>query len=140
MSALPHDETHLFPRLCGADGQLSGDGGALLVEATASGGDVVRFSIDLADVQHLVSYLLVWASRLGGRAGAGTNAGEEAQIFSHPIPASSVAMGKSDGEEGYLAISVGPAELLFSMPISAFDRIGRNLLTASARPTGTGSS
>jgi hypothetical protein len=94
----------------------------------------VRFSIALADVQHLVSYLLVRASRLGGRAGAGTNAGEEAQIFSHSIPVSSVAMGKSDGEEGYLGISVGPAELLFSMPISAFDRIGRNLLTASARP------
>ena len=37
-----------------------------------------------------------------------------------------------EGNEGYLGIAVGQAELVFSIPLSAFDELGRTLLTISA--------
>jgi hypothetical protein len=56
-----------------------------------------------------------------------------------PVPAlrSSFSLQESAlpaGDEGYLGIAVGPAELVFSIPISAFDELGRTLLAISAEP------
>ena len=50
------------------------------------------------------------------------------------VPATSVAVGEPAGNEGYLGIAVGRAELIFSMPLSAFEELGRTLLTLSAKP------
>ena len=83
-----------------------------------------------------MSYLLVWTARL--KSEKGPLAAGEPQMFSHPIPVSAVGLCKSDGEEGYLGISVGPAELLFSIPLSALATIGQTLMAASAQPNGTG--
>ena len=49
-----------------------------------------------------------------------------------PIPATSIAVGAPNGSEGYLGISVGRAELVFSMPLSAFGPLGQSLMMASA--------
>jgi hypothetical protein len=128
------DEAALFPRIRGAEGRLSGDGKALLVEALTDSGDVVRFSVDLGEVQHLVSYLLVWTARLAAEHTPASGIGEAARVFSHPIPVTAVSMGTGDGGEGLLGISVGPAELLFSIPMAALGSIGKTLLTASVQP------
>jgi hypothetical protein len=55
---------------------------------------------------------------------------------SPPVPATSIAIGEPEGEEGYLGIAVGQAELVFSVPLSVFDELGRTLLTISAKPNG----
>jgi hypothetical protein len=49
-----------------------------------------------------------------------------------PIPATSIAIGEPNGDEGYLGISVGRAELVFSLPVSSFGPLGESLLMASA--------
>ena len=53
---------------------------------------------------------------------------------SPPITVTSIAVGEPSGDEGYLGIAVGPAELVFSIPISAFDELGRTFLALSAEP------
>jgi hypothetical protein len=50
------------------------------------------------------------------------------------VPATSIAVGEPAGNEGYLGIAVGRAELIFSMPLSAFEELGRTMLTISAKP------
>ena len=46
----------------------------------------------------------------------------------------SIAIGEPAGNEGYLGIAVGQAELIFAVPMSAFDPLGRTMLTISAQP------
>jgi hypothetical protein len=53
-----------------------------------------------------------------------------------PIPATSISVSEADGDQGYLGIDVGAAELVFSLPLSAFGPIARTMLTASAQPKG----
>lgn len=53
-----------YPRIGGAYGRLSDDGKALLVDASIDEREAIRFAIAFEDVQHLVSYLLVWTARL----------------------------------------------------------------------------
>jgi hypothetical protein len=38
-------------------------------------------------------------------------------------------------DEGYLGISVGRAELVFSLPVSSFGPLGETLLMAGTSPT-----
>jgi hypothetical protein len=52
-----------------------------------------------------------------------------------PIPATSIAIGEPNGDEGYLGISVGRAELVFSLPVSSFGPLGQSLLMAGTPPT-----
>jgi hypothetical protein len=51
-----------------------------------------------------------------------------------PIPATSIAIGEPNGDEGYLGISVGRAELIFSLPVSAFESLGHSFLMAGTPP------
>ena len=56
-----------------------------------------------------------------------------AASMSLPIPVTAIEIGEPVGDEGYLGISVGQAELVFSVPMSAFDPLGRTILTLSAQ-------
>jgi hypothetical protein len=47
-----------------------------------------------------------------------------------PIPARSMAIGEPEGDQAYIGISVGRAELVFSLPASSLGTIGQSLMIA----------
>jgi hypothetical protein len=53
-----------------------------------------------------------------------------------PIPATSFAIGAPSGEEGYIGISVGRAELVFAVPLASFGPLGQTLLMAGTPANG----
>jgi len=119
----------VFPIIYSLDGHPSPDGAAMLVEATAFDGTVVRFAIPVNNVKHFIAFLLMWVRTISaGLADSGDVAGETEDSL--PIPVTSIAVGEPQGEEGYLGISVGRADLVFSLPLSAFGPLGQSLLLA----------
>ena len=124
-----------YPVIRNAQGGPSEDGDALLVEASTAEGLPVRFAVPLSEIHHFVSFLLVSVGKISAyqtlrRLPEPLPAGP-----CRPIPATSIAIGEPEHGEGYLGISVGRAELLFSMPISAFEPVGRSMLLAGVRPS-----
>jgi hypothetical protein len=120
----------VYPIVHSLAGRPADDGSTLLLEATAFDGNVLRFAIPVDNVKHFIAFLLVWV----GTISAGQSGGEDggATEASLPIPATSIAVGQPNGDEGYLGISVGRAELIFSLPVSALGPIGQSLLMAGA--------
>jgi hypothetical protein len=124
-----------FPIVHALDGRPSDDGKALLVEATAFDGSVLRFAVPIDNVKHFIAFLLVWVGTIS--VGQASEDDPDTAIQSSlPIPATAIAIGEPNGAEGYIGISVGRAELVFSLPVSAFGPLGESLLMASASPTG----
>jgi hypothetical protein len=125
----------VFPVVHSLEGRPTDDGTALLVEATAFDGSVLRFAIPVDNVKHFIAFLLLWVGTISaGQAGNGDSDSDAAQAGEGtlPIPATSIAIGEPNGNEGYIGISVGRAELIFSMPMSAFGELGQSLLMAGA--------
>ena len=114
-------------------GGASPDGGSLLVEAATVDGEILRFAVALTDIQHLVAFLLVSAGKVTATQGLAATSPDSAAVMSLPIPVTAIDVGEPVGNEGYLGISVGRAELVFSVPMSAFDPLGRTMLTLSAQ-------
>jgi hypothetical protein len=112
-----------FPIVHSLEARPSDDGVQLLVEATAFDGTVLHFAIPVDNVKHFIAFLLVWV----GQISAGQGTADEA--------ATSIAIGEPNGDEGYLGISVGRAELVFSLPVSSFEPLGQSLLMAGTMPT-----
>jgi len=115
-----------FPIVYSFDGAPSADGTALLVEATGFDGSVMRFAIPIDNVKHFI-----------GTISATRENGDDAEVAGGstlPIPATSIAIGEPSGEEGYIGIAVGRAELVFSLPLSSLAPIGRTLLMAATGP------
>ena len=123
----------LFPLVLQVQGGASPDGGSLLIEAATVDGEMLRFAVALTDVQHLVAFLLVSAGKVTATQGLATASPNPAAAMSLPIPVTAIDVGEPVGNEGYLGISVGRAELVFSVPMSAFDPLGRTMLTLSAQ-------
>jgi hypothetical protein len=123
------DDPRRFTIVHSLEGSPSDDGEALLVEATGFDGSVVRFAIPVDNIQHFVAFLLVWAGTMNAGAPGGDAVSQTPQN-TLPIPATAVSVGEPEGDEGYLGISVGRAELIFSVPLSAFGLLGRSLMTA----------
>ena len=122
-----------FPIVHSLDARPSDDGVSLLVEATAFDGNVLRFALPVDNVKHFIAFLLVWVGTISaGQASDGDDRAADTSEGSLPIPATSIAIGEPNGNEGYIGISVGRAELIFSMPVSAFGELGQSLLMASA--------
>jgi hypothetical protein len=130
---LPFEST-VFPLVRNAQGALSADGHALLIEGFAAGGQVVRFAVPLNEVQHFVSFLLVSVGKISALQRVQQRPDAEHGNPCRPIPATSIAIGEPEEGEGYLGISVGCAELLFAVPLSAFEPVGHSMLLASAKP------
>jgi hypothetical protein len=126
----------VFPIVHSLEARPSDDGATLLVEATAFDGSVLRFAIPVDNVKHFIAFLLVWVGQISaGQAGGDDTGAAGMTAGGLPIPATSIAIGESNGDEGYLGISVGRAELVFSMPLSTFGPLGQSLLMAGASPT-----
>src|SRR5712671_5379495 len=90
------------------------------LEAPAFDGRVLRFAIPVDNVKHFIAFLLVWVGQISAGQGTGDEADAGMAAGSLPIPATSIAIGEPNGDEGYLGISVGRAELVFSLPVSSF--------------------
>jgi hypothetical protein len=125
-----------YPLVRSAQGGPAPDGKALLVEGATADGEPVRFALSLTDVQHFVAFLLISVGRMSIARDDDGPTTDDSVGQSPPVPATSIAIGQPEGEEGYLGIAVGQAELVFSLPLSVFDELGRTLLTVSARPNG----
>ena len=124
-----------FPIIHSLEGGPSADGVAMLVEATAFDGSVLRFAIPVDNIKHFVAFLLVWAGEIGeGQSDIDHAEGSET-CNTLPIPATSFSIGEPDGDKGYLGISVGRAELVFSLPVSALKPLGQSLLLAGTSPS-----
>jgi hypothetical protein len=125
-----------YPLMRFAQGGPAPDGKALLVEGATADGEPVRFALSLTDVQHFVAFLLISVGKLSVAQDDQDRTVDAPVGQSPPVPATSIAIGEPEGEEGYLGIAVGQAELVFSVPLSVFDELGRTLLTISAKPSG----
>jgi hypothetical protein len=124
-----------FPIVHSLEARPSGDGVHLLVEATAFDGTVLRFAIPVDNVKHFIAFLLVWVGQISAGQGTGDEADAGMAAGSLPIPATSIAIGEPNGDEGYLGISVGRAELVFSLPVSSFGPLGQTLMMAGTART-----
>jgi hypothetical protein len=122
-----------FPVIWSFEGGPSADGQTLLVRATGFDASVTTFAIPVDNVKHFIAFLLAWVGTISAGAGVDDAAGE-AQVM--PIPATSIAIGAPSGQEGYIGISVGRAELVFALPLASFGPLGQTLLTASAPTSG----
>jgi hypothetical protein len=125
----------LYPLVRHAQGGPAPDGNALLVEAASADGESVRFALSLTDVQHFVSFLLISVGKISAARDDRVQVSDATVGQSPPVPVTSIAIGQPEGDEGYLGIAVGQAELVFSVPLSALDELGRTLLTVSAKST-----
>jgi hypothetical protein len=116
------------PVIYSFEGGPSADGRTLLIKATGFDASVTSFAIPIDNVKHFIAFLLAWVGTISaGEALPDGDAGE-AQVM--PIPATSIAIGAPSGEEGYIGISVGRAELVFALPLASFGPLGQTLLMA----------
>ena len=134
MSDNLRSESAEFPLVRNAQGGPSADGNALLIEAATAGGETIRFAVPLGEIQHFVSFLLVSVGKISAYQRLRQIPEVPAGNPCRPIPATSIAVGEPEDGEGYLGISVGCSELLFAVPISAFEPVGRSMLLAGAQP------
>jgi hypothetical protein len=127
--------TDEVPVIYAFEGGPSDDGQSLLIKATGFDASVTSFAIPVENVKHFIAFLLAWVGAISaGEASDAANTSGEAQIM--PIPATSIAVGAPSGEEGYIGISVGPAELVFALPLASFGPLGQALLVAGTSANG----
>lgn len=122
-----------FPVIYSFEGGPSVDGQTLLVRATGFDKSVTTFAIPIDNVKHFIAFLLAWVGTLS-EANGDADAPAEARIM--PIPATSIAIGAPSGEEGYIGISVGRAELVFALPLASFASLGQTLMMAGTPANG----
>lgn len=125
-----------FPLICSFEGAPSSDGLSFLVEGTSFSGEIVRFSIPLSNIQHFVAFLLLWVRNLSpdGSLDSENDAAAGSRL---PIPATSITIGCPENGEAYIGISVGRAELVFSLPVSSLETVGQSLILAGVAPSNT---
>jgi len=117
------------PVIYGFEGGPSADGQTLVIKATGFDASVTSFAIPIDNVKHFIAFLLAWVGTISsGDAPSDDDASGEAQVM--PIPATSIAIGAPSGQEGYIGISVGRAELVFALPLASFGPLGQTLLMA----------
>ena len=125
---MTEQDKRLFPVVYSFEGHPSGDGSTFLIEGTCFDGSTVQFAIPVDNIQHFIAFLLVWVRTMSDAASKqADSSGSDGRI---PIPATSIAIGQPDGNEAYIAVSVGRAELIFSLPASSLGSIAQSLLIA----------
>ena len=117
-----------FPVIYSFEGGPSADGQTLLVKATGFDASVTSFAIPIDNVKHFIAFLLAWVGTISAGDALPDGDAGEAQVM--PIPATSIAIGAPSGQEGYIGISVGRAELVFAVPLASFGPLGQTLLMA----------
>src|ERR1700737_381324 len=129
------NSTPVFSIIHTLQGGPSEDGNMLLVEASTFDEKVLRFAIPIDNVQHVIAFLLIWVGKISAAQENRSKTDDTEGVVSLPIPATSISIGEPHGGEGYLGISVGRAELMFSVPASALLSVGKTLLLAGAMPS-----
>jgi hypothetical protein len=114
-----------FPIVATAQGAVSEDGRAVLIRIETVEYGMVGFALKLRDVHDFVTFLL----RLVPPADGSDSAEERAY---QPIPISGISAGELEDGNGCLGVTIGGRDLVFEMPLSAINEIGRTLMTASA--------
>ena len=115
----------VFPVIYSFEGSPSEDGSVFLVKAS-----VVRFAIPLDNIQHFITFLLIWAGTISADHSGSADADDCQSSGCIPIPATSIAVGQPNGNEAYIGVSVGCAELVFSLPASSLGPVGYTLMLA----------
>jgi hypothetical protein len=115
-------------------GGPSEDGNALLVEGATFDDKLVRFAIPIDNVQHFIAFLLIWVGKISAAPESRLETDDTERTGSLPIPATSISIGEPHGDEGYLGVAVGRAELMFSVPASALVSVGQTFLLAGTMP------
>ena len=128
------NSTPVFSIIHTLQGGPSEDGNMLLVEASTFDEKVLRFAIPIDNVQYFIAFLLIWVGKISA-AQENRSETDDTEGVSLPIPATSISIGEPNGVEGYLGISVGRAELMFSVPTSALVSVGQTLLMAGTMPS-----
>jgi hypothetical protein len=129
------NDTPVFPIIHTLQGGPSEDGNIMLVEAATFDDKVLRFAVPIDNVQHFIAFLLIWVGKISAAQESHAKMDGTEGVGSLPIPATSISIGEPHGNEGYLGISVGRAELVFSVPTSTFSSVGQTLLMAGTRPS-----
>ena len=127
--------TAAFPLIYSFEGGPSADGQTLLVRATGFDESVTTFAIPIDNVKHFIAFLLAWVGTISAAAG-GDDVGDAGEAQVMPIPATSIAIGAPSGQEGYIGISVGRAELVFALPLASFGPLGQTLMMAGTPANG----
>jgi hypothetical protein len=122
--------TRVFPVIYSFEGHPSEDGSFFLIEGTGFDQSAVRFAIPLDNIQHFIAFLLIWVGTMSVSHDGDADANKSESNGRIPIPATSIAIGHPNGNEAYIGISVGRAELIFSLPASALAPIGQSLMLA----------
>jgi hypothetical protein len=122
-----------FPVIHTFEGGPSADARTLLIRATGFDASVTSFAIPVDNVKHFIAFLLAWVGTISEATGDADAPGEAQMI---PIPATSVAVGAPSGQEGYIGISVGRAELVFALPLASFGPLGQTLMMAGTPANG----
>lgn len=123
-------DTRVFPVIYSFEGHPSEDGSFFLIEGIAFDGTVVRFGIPLDNIQHFIAFLLNWVGTISSPQPSDTGAGESEGNDCIPIPATSIGIGHAKGDQAFIGISVGRAELVFALPASALTSVGQSLMLA----------
>jgi hypothetical protein len=125
-------DTRVFPVIYSFEGHPSDDGSFFLIEGTAFDGTVVRLGIPVDNIQHFIAFLLNWVGTISSEHPSGAPAGESEGNDCIPIPASSIGIGHAKGGQAYIGITVGRAELVFSVPATVLTSVGQSLMLAGA--------
>ena len=126
-----------FPLIYSFEGGPSADGQTLLVKATGFDQSVTSFAIPVDNVKHFIAFLLAWVGTISAAGAAAADADEPGEVQVMPIPATSIAVGAPSGQEGFIGISVGRAELVFTLPLASFGPLGQTLMMAGMPANGT---
>jgi hypothetical protein len=128
-------DTRIFPIIYSCEGHPSGGGSVFLIEGTAFDGTVVRLAIPLDNIQHFIAFLLTWVGTISSEHSGDTPLGESEIKGRIPVRATSIGIGPTKGDDAYIGISVGRAELIFSLPASALTPIGETLRLLAESPS-----
>jgi hypothetical protein len=126
----------VFPVIYSFEGHPSADGSLFLIEGTGFDGTVVRLGIPVDNIQHFIAFLLNWVGTIGGAQPSDAGAGESEGSGCIPIPATSIGIGHAKGDQAFIGISVGRAELVFALPASALTSVGQSLMLAGTPSNG----
>jgi hypothetical protein len=116
-------------------GDVSPDGGTVLLRIETERDGEVDLSFPTVDLQHLVTLLLI----LGGKAaGRGRFAAFSETFQPVPLPLHGVSIGLENDKDGVLTVEIGAAVLSFSLSRHSMAEIGRAILTLSASASAAG--
>jgi len=120
------NETVEFPAVAFVEGGVTVDGQQVLLQLSTVGREPIRFSLRVADLESVVTFLL----RMAGGIRAVEPADERQQY--EPIPISGVSAGELADGMGCLGVTVGATELMFQIPVAAISDVARTLLLVGA--------